>query len=322
MKTRWQGVGTIRFLGALASLIASCYTHAWVNEDLLATVDGDPIYPGTETNAGSFEEPPEMTGSGRPEDQVEKMQERIRITHARVEGHLLETERRRLQLKSIDELLLTQSLERAIRTGAGLPSLKWARRSLLQELYPRHTIEYYVTLTGTGSYVHPSSSSTSQMEYERLPKPHAIILYGNLECPRCRDLYWELSDFLQDSNPAETIEFRHLPQSASSELLAEALECAKQQSRYEELLERVWQSEVVMEETLHQAANELNMDISLLESCREADWAARQVLSDIQSANQSGIHTAPGLVIDGQIMPQTADSFDLLNLLKQRRGEA
>ena len=141
-------------------------------------------------------------------------------------------------------------------------------------------------------------------------KPGSLVLieFSDLECPFCgrfaRDVYPEIKRRLVDAGKLEYV-FRHLPISSihpNAFKAAQAVECARDQGRFEEMRLRVFASQDALTvEHLSTHAEELGLERSLFTACVTSETAPR-VQQDIDEAIRLHVRSTPTFFL-GVVLP-------------------
>jgi len=145
--------------------------------------------------------------------------------------------------------------------------------------------------------------------------PVTLIVFTDFECPFCRKTHQELNA-LMDRFPGKIrLAFRHFPM-AMHKMAGQAAEfawCAQQQGRFWPFADKVFAHKVrLSKDILHTYARQSGIkDAEGFNECVRSDQGKKAVAEDIAEGKSLGIHSTPGLFINGRFfsgMPKDLDT--------------
>lgn len=148
---------------------------------------------------------------------------------------------------------------------------------------------------------------------------HVVLVeYGDFECPRCGEAYWELKRLLHAYGTDVALVFRHFPLTQlhpNAMAAAEAAEAAGAQGLFWEMHDLLFENQEDLEpKTLFSFADELGLELSrFARETQEHRWQAR-IERDFMSGVRSGVSGTPGLFVNGEPVARAslAQTIDVL----------
>ena len=158
------------------------------------------------------------------------------------------------------------------------------------------------------------------------PQAPVIVEFGDFQCPYCarfalKTLPALRRDVLNDG--AVRFEYRHYPfLSPESTMAAEASECARDQGRFDEYHDGVYELLVRREgmsaASLGEVAGRLGLDLAEYEACTRNRTHREKVEADREYGRSLGVQGTPALFINGEPL----DWYSYRNLVNQIREHA
>ena len=149
------------------------------------------------------------------------------------------------------------------------------------------------------------------------PQPVSILKYSDYQCPACK-LYVPLQKQLKaEYGDLVQIEYRHFPLSGHqfAELAARSVEAARNQGKYEEMHDLIFQYQEVWSQGdardhFMDFANQLELDMEQF----EADLQSQEIIDLIERQRQEGfrrqVNATPTFFINGQKLRQNPQSYE------------
>jgi protein-disulfide isomerase len=138
-----------------------------------------------------------------------------------------------------------------------------------------------------------------------------IVMYGDLECPACRQAAGQLQRVQRGLDQPLRLVFRHFPVvdgHPNALEAAEASEAAAAQGRFWEFHDEVYgHHEPPDEDGLRRIAHKLRLDMERFEAELRANAHRPRVLEDLDSGMRSGVNGTPTLFVNGT---RHDDDFD------------
>ena len=158
------------------------------------------------------------------------------------------------------------------------------------------------------------------------PQVPVIVEFGDFQCPYCarfglKTLPALRRDVLNDG--AVRFEYRHYPfLSPESTMAAEASECARDQGRFDEYHDGVYEllvkREGISAASLGDVAGRLGLDMAKYETCTSNRTHWEKVEADKEYGRSLGVQGTPSLFINGEQL----DWYSYRNLVNQIREHA
>ena len=152
-----------------------------------------------------------------------------------------------------------------------------------------------------------------------------ITEFGDFQCPYCAQFAQQILPNLRRDLPDDgsvRFEYRHYPfLSPASTNAAEASECARDQDRFTEYHDRLYDltatRQELSRENLLETARKMNLDMTRFGICTEQRTHQARVQADKEYGRQLGVQGTPTLVMNGQ----KVDWTNYPNLLAHIRGQ-
>jgi formate-nitrite transporter family protein len=132
--------------------------------------------------------------------------------------------------------------------------------------------------------------------------PVTLVEYGDYECPHCGRAFPVLEDIRLLMGEGLRLVFRHYPITLShshAELAAEAAEAAGAQGRFWEMHAKLFiHQDALDRQSLERYAIEIGLDVPRFHMELATGVHRDRVLSDIESAEESGVHWTPTFFIN------------------------
>jgi len=138
--------------------------------------------------------------------------------------------------------------------------------------------------------------------------PHTLVVFSDFECPRCKEHYLELYNFLQADENAKRIRwvYRHQPLVNHTKALEAALaaEAAAEQGKFFEMGELLYENQAKFDRRqLEGYARRLGLDVGQFRSDIASPKVLARVEKDKQAANGLQINSVPTFYVDGKLVP-------------------
>jgi len=174
----------------------------------------------------------------------------------------------------------------------------------------------FVALTRHGSFpvTKPPSVKTVEAHLVRpdthfYGDPHArvtVVEFGDFVCPACRQAEESAREIREQFGDRIRFAFRQFPLEAlhaQSEKAAEASECAAQQGKFWQAVDKFYanQSDLSMP-ALSRYASDLGLDSRKFVECLQQGQMASRVAQDIEDGRALGVHATPTFFIDGRMI--------------------
>jgi protein-disulfide isomerase/uncharacterized membrane protein len=184
-------------------------------------------------------------------------------------------------------------------------------------------------IVATASVMRPDAASKGPAD-----APVTIVEFSDFQCPACGQAYRDLHEVLARRTDVRLV-FRNFPlDSSCNDALPRALhpdacqaaiaaECARQQSRFWEYHDRLFENQHTLDrESLFRYAREVGIDIPTFRTCL-ADPATREhVVDDVRAGIAAGLESTPTLFINGRRIDGALERpfYDYALVLEQERG--
>ena len=194
----------------------------------------------------------------------------------------------------------------------------------------------FILLTSHGSIPQPKPPSNQQVKAHLVrPDSHffgdpnakvTIVEFGDFKCPACRQAEASASKIREKFGNKIRFAFREFPLvnvHAESEKAAEAAECAGQQGKFWEAVDKLYahQDDLSLP-AINRYAGEMGLDSARFVGCLQKGEMASRVARDLQDGGALGVHATPTFFIDGRVIvgPIPYPQFEQLveNELKEK----
>jgi protein-disulfide isomerase len=166
--------------------------------------------------------------------------------------------------------------------------------------------------------------------------PVTIVEFSDFQCPACGQAYRDLHEMLARRTDVRLV-FRNFPlDNSCNEALPRALhpdaclaalaaECARQQNRFWEYHDRLFENQHTLDrESLFRYARDVGVDIPTFRNCLDAPATRDRITDDIRAGIAAGIESTPTLFINGRRIDGALERpfYDYALVLEQERGGA
>jgi protein-disulfide isomerase len=156
--------------------------------------------------------------------------------------------------------------------------------------------------------------------------PVTLVEYGDYECPHCGRAFPVLEDIRLLMGDTLRLVFRHYPITLShshAQLAAEAAEAAGAQGRFWEMHTKLFINQDALDRpSLERYAIEIGLDVARFHMELATGAHRERVLSDVESAEESGVHWTPTFFINGIRFGYGSSLDGLLDALRTAAAEA
>jgi protein-disulfide isomerase len=172
------------------------------------------------------------------------------------------------------------------------------------------------------------SSPVTDRDHVRGPAnaPVTLVEYGDYECPQCGRAFPVLEDICLLMGDSLRLVFRHYPINLShshAQLAAEAAEAAGAQGRFWEMHAKLFINQDALDRlSLERYAIEIGLDVARFHMELATGAHRERVLSDVESAEESGVHWTPTFFINGARFGYRSSLDGLLEALRTAAAEA
>lgn len=132
-----------------------------------------------------------------------------------------------------------------------------------------------------------------------------LVMFGDFECPYCRDALPSVRRVLERMPGRARLVFREFPLPAKhphAEAAARAAEAAGEQGRFWEMHDRLFEAPrgELEDEDLRRYAREIGLDLDRFDADRASDAVARRVEDDRRGGEESGVDSTPTFFVGGE----------------------
>jgi len=164
--------------------------------------------------------------------------------------------------------------------------------------------------------------------------PVTIVEFSDFQCPACGQAFRDLHEVLARRTDVRLV-FRNFPLDSSCNeampralhpdacLAAIAAECARQQNRFWEYHDRLFENQHTLDrDSLFRYARDLGLDIPTFRTCLDAPETRSRVSDDVRAGIAAGIESTPTLFINGRRIDGALERpfYDYALILEQERG--
>lgn len=195
-----------------------------------------------------------------------------------------------------------------------------ATRLTVRNFHPAHTVA-----RGMTTYL---SRPVSDRDHTRGPAdaPVTLVEYGDYECPHCGRAFPVLEDIRLLMGDSLRLAFRHYPINLShshAQLASEAAEAAGAQGKFWEMHAKLFINQDALDRlSLERYAIEIGLDVARFHMELATGAHRDRVLSDVESAEESGVHWTPTFFINGVRFGYGSSLDGLLDALRTAAAEA
>lgn len=164
---------------------------------------------------------------------------------------------------------------------------------------------------GTGQ---PVASSRSAHPGSNPNASVTVVEYADLQCPACRATNEQVvKPLLSQYGDRIRYEYRHFPLSSIHQYAfpaAEAAECAADQGRFWEFIEKAYERQDELDESaLSDWAASLDIDMDLFRQCVQSRTKRQIVLNDYKEGRKAGVKGTPSFFVNGENVPHDLSSL-------------
>ncbi len=154
--------------------------------------------------------------------------------------------------------------------------------------------------------------------------PVTIIEFADYQCPYCQKVHPELKQLQQEFPGKVAIAFKDFPLSIHDHAAkaAEASRCAREQGKYWEYHDMLFEGKGLDKDQLQQYARNLNLDTTSFESCLNSGKEAAGIEKDMAEGKLLGIVQTPGFTINGHFLLGAVPYSTLHDLVQQQLAAA
>ena len=153
-----------------------------------------------------------------------------------------------------------------------------------------------------------------------------LVEYGDYECPHCGRAFPVLEDIRRLMVDTLRLVYRHYPINLShshAQLAAEAAEAAGAQGRFWEMHAKLFTNQDALDRlSLERYAIEIGLDVPRFHMELATGAHRERVLSDVESAEESGVQWTPTFFINGVRFGYGSSLDGLLEALRAAAAEA
>lgn len=151
--------------------------------------------------------------------------------------------------------------------------------------------------------------------------PIELIEFSDFGCIYSKQTYPELKQILKDYGETINFVFKHLPQNnlhPTAFDAAAASECARDQNRFMEYHDVLFESKILDQETFTSIAESLNLNTQQFDSCMQSGEKTKRVMADMQEAQANDIRATPIFIINGDIIIGSQDYVSLKEIIEDQ----
>ncbi len=151
--------------------------------------------------------------------------------------------------------------------------------------------------------------------------PVTIVEFSDFHCPFCTRLSPTLQQLMQTYDGKIRRVFRHFPLSfhAGADKTHEASECAGEQGKFWEFLQKAFETSRSYDRASHlEMAKQIGLDLKAFESCLDSGKFQSLIQADIAKGSASGVSGTPTIFINGQKF-SGAQSYDTLKAIVESK---
>ena len=153
-----------------------------------------------------------------------------------------------------------------------------------------------------------------------------VVEFGDIECPICVTAEGTAREIRKKYGNQIRFVFRHFPLErihAQAEKAAEASECAANQGKFWEALERFYRGrDDLREEALTRYAGELGLDVARFSQCLASGKMAERVRRDLEDGHALGVRATPTFFVGHKMIEGPIESAEFARLIEQELGRA
>jgi protein-disulfide isomerase len=135
--------------------------------------------------------------------------------------------------------------------------------------------------------------------------PNGIVVeeFSDFACPFCNQARAEVYSVLERYNGKVNFMFRHLIVHAETELAAQASECARDQQKFFEFADLVYDNQGFALQDLNRYAETAGLNMTLFAECVESGRKAEVLQRDYDDAFRRNVMGTPAFFVDGEQVP-------------------
>lgn len=153
--------------------------------------------------------------------------------------------------------------------------------------------------------------------------PILVEEFSDLQCPACAVISPQLEEVISENSTIARLEYYHFPltQHQYAFQAAEASECANEQGKFWEYIEKAFENQSRLDEdTLKQFAADLNLDTTAFNECLDSGRKKAWVRSDLAEGRRRQLQYTPSIYVNGELVqwagPEVFEEY-LKSLAKQ-----
>ena len=178
-----------------------------------------------------------------------------------------------------------------------------AKQRFARELRQRAEVEIFLAPPDHATVELAGGAASRPTAAPGRTPPVVLVAFSDFECASCRRLHAELADIAREFGNRLRIEWRHFPLSYHEHSFhaAVAAEAARQQGRFSEYAERLFENQKLLSpDDLRTHARELGLDVAAFDRAVQSPELRRAVRRDRQAGVESGVRSTPTVFIDGK----------------------
>jgi predicted DsbA family dithiol-disulfide isomerase len=162
----------------------------------------------------------------------------------------------------------------------------------------------------------PASSVVVDVSWKGAPTrgsldaPIQIVEFSDFQCPFCASSQPILDLIFEEYEGQVLLAYRHFPLPGHAQAIpaAEAAECAKEQGKFWEMHDLIFENTQQLSQDPYRVfAEQLRLDIDQFEICLSEDRYIDGILNDLEDGQRYGVTGTPAFFINGYLIPGTAD---------------
>lgn len=146
-----------------------------------------------------------------------------------------------------------------------------------------------------------------------------IIEVADYECPYCQNVRPEIQKVLEDNKDTVSFAFKDmpLPMHANAAKAAEAAACAKQQGKYWEYHDALFETKQLAVPQLKQHAATLKLDTQAFNQCLDSGAQANFIKSQFTEAANYGLQGTPAFFVNGRFFSGGMSAEDFKKIIQE-----
>ncbi|HEV8524984.1 MAG TPA: thioredoxin domain-containing protein [Terriglobales bacterium] len=140
-----------------------------------------------------------------------------------------------------------------------------------------------------------------------------LIEFADYECPYCQQTHPAIKRLVEEFGDKVAIAYKDfpLPNHPNARKAAEASRCAREQGKYWEYHDRLFETKKYTTEDLKQHARALNLDAPQFDQCLASGRHVAAIKSDFEQGRKLGISGTPSFFVNGRFFAG-AVTYDML----------